>query len=142
MTKQKGYGKCDMLETRLVRGYYDDILFVRASCHDRPFDSKIGKDNYCPVCGMENVLGSHYRKRERGYDVVEYEWDDNEDGTSFRCCRCGESTIMYDGEPPFYCPRCGVGFTAYRQMGVTYPFDDLGNVDYDHGKCEVKRHAR
>lgn len=49
-------------------------------------------------------------------------------GTAFRCMRCDDLVIMLDGEPPFYCPRCGVGFTTYKHMRMTYLFDDLGRI--------------
>lgn len=60
-----------------------------------------------------------------------FDWHDDEDGAAFRCGRCDDQTIMLDGEPPFYCPRCGVGFTAYMCMGRRYPFRDDGTVDYE-----------
>ena len=128
MARLRGYGKCEMRETGFATGYYHDIEFVRSDCHDRPFGSCHNKDTYCPACGMENVAGSHFRKREPGYDVVEFAWCDDEDGTAFRCMRCDDLVIMLDGEPPFYCPRCGVGFTTYKHMRMTYLFDDLGRI--------------
>lgn len=133
MTRFRGYGKCEMRETGFATGHYRDIEFVRSDCHDRPFDSKFGGDNFCPACGMENVCDSHFRKREDGLATVSFDWNDDEDGVAFRCGRCDEQTIMLDGEPPFYCPRCGVGFTAYMCMGRRYPFRDDGTVDYGDG---------
>lgn len=96
MARLRGYGKCEMRETGFATGYYHDIEFVRSDCHDRPFGSCHNKDNYCPACGMENVAGSHFRKREPGYDVVEFAWCDDEDGTAFRCMRCDDLVIMLD----------------------------------------------
>lgn len=80
-----------------------------------------------------DVCDSHFRKREDGLATVSFDWYDDEDGAAFRCGRCDEQTIMLDGEPPFYCPRCGVGFTAYMCMGRSYPYRDDGTVDYGDG---------
>lgn len=102
-------GVCELSHGSCL-GYWGDIQLMRSSCCDAEFNATTKANekanNFCTGCGMIAVLAHHSVKRGTGCCSIDLVWQDDEDGSLWRCSECG-GEIHTAWTRPRWCAVCG-----------------------------------